>query len=71
MGSCDVPDLDLFPKRHPTLQTVTFHAGFASDPGHLLVWGLSGLVKMGLMKNLVPVATPLNKISHWIEPVAA
>jgi saccharopine dehydrogenase-like NADP-dependent oxidoreductase len=71
MGSCEVPDLDLFPKRHPSLQTVTFHAGFASDAGHLLVWGLSGLVKMGLMKSLGPVAATLNSVSHWIEPMVS
>jgi saccharopine dehydrogenase-like NADP-dependent oxidoreductase len=71
MGSCDVPDLDLFPKRHPSLQTVTFHAGFASDAGHLLVWGLSGLVKMGMMRSLVPIAATLNRISHWIEPMVS
>lgn len=71
MGSCEVPDLDLFPQRHPSLQTVTFHAGFASDAGHLLVWGLSGLIKMNLMKSLVPAATTLNRISHWIEPLVS
>lgn len=71
MGSCEVPDLDLFPKRHPSLQTVTFHAGFASDAGHLLVWGLSGLVKMRWMRSLVPAAATLNRVSHWIEPLVS
>lgn len=71
MGSCEVPDLDLFPQRHPSLQTVTFHAGFASGMGHLLVWGLSGLVKLGLIRSLVPMATPLNRISRWIEPLVS
>ena len=71
MGSCEVPDLDLFPQRYPSLQTVTFHAGFASDMGHLLVWGLSGLVKLGLIRSLVPAAVPLNRIGHWIEPIVS
>src|SRR5439155_10393980 len=31
LGSCDVPDLELFPERYPTVRTVTFQAGFASD----------------------------------------
>jgi len=71
MGSCEVPDLDLFPQRYPSLRTVTFHAGFASDMGHLLVWGLSGLVKLGLIRSLIPAAVSLNRISHWIEPVVS
>jgi saccharopine dehydrogenase-like NADP-dependent oxidoreductase len=71
LGSCDIPDLDLLPRRYPTLQTVTFHAGFASDWGHLLVWSLAGLVKAGVMKSLVPMASPLNKLSHWIEPMVS
>jgi saccharopine dehydrogenase-like NADP-dependent oxidoreductase len=71
MGSCEVPDLNLFPRRYPSLQTVTFHAGFASDMGHLLVWGLSGLVKLGLIRSLVPAAVSLNRISHCIEPLVS
>ena len=71
MGSCEVPDLDLFPRRYPSLQTVTFHAGFASGIGHLLVWCLSGMVRTGLIRSLVPVALPLNRMSHWIEPVVS
>jgi saccharopine dehydrogenase-like NADP-dependent oxidoreductase len=68
LGSCDVPDLALFPRRYPGVQTVTFHAGFASDPGHLLVWSLAGLVKAGLLRSALPFAAPLNRLSRWIEP---
>lgn len=71
LGSCDVPDLDLLPARYPGVRTVTFHAGFASDSGHLLVWSLAGLVKAGILKSLVPMASPLNRLSHWIEPMVS
>lgn len=71
MGSCDVPDLDLLPKRYPALRTATFHAGFASDAGHLLVWALSGLVKAGLMRSLVPLAPLLNRTSQIIAPLVS
>lgn len=37
LGSCDVPDLTLFPERHAPVKTVTFHAGFASASGHLFI----------------------------------
>lgn len=71
MGSCDVPDLDLLPKRYPGLRTATFHAGFASGPGHWLVWALSGLVRAGLVRSLVPLAPLLNRASQIIAPVVS
>ena len=71
LGSCDIPDLDLFPRRYPTATTVTFHAGFASAIGHLAVWALSGLVKVGLLESMVVFAAPLSRMSRWIEPFAS
>lgn len=71
LGRCDVPDLQLFPRRYPSVQSVTFEAGFASDWGHLFVWMLAGLVKIGVLRSLVPFATPLNRISQWIEPLVS
>lgn len=68
LGSCDVPDLALFPQRYPGLETVTFHAGFAGAPGHLLVWLGAQLVRVGLLHSLAPWAAPLHRISAWLEP---
>lgn len=68
LGSCDVPDLALFPRRYPGVQTVTFHAGFASAPGHLLVWAASQPVKLGMVRSLTPLAVPLHTVSKWLEP---
>jgi hypothetical protein len=66
-----VPDLELLPRRYPTVTTVSFKAGFASDAGHLLVWGLAGLVKAGFMASLLPFAAPLNRFSRLIEPLVS
>jgi saccharopine dehydrogenase-like NADP-dependent oxidoreductase len=71
LGSCNVPDLSIVPARYPTVQTVTFHAGFASATGHLVVWTLSRLVKAGILRSVVPFAAPLHRISEWIEPFAS
>jgi saccharopine dehydrogenase-like NADP-dependent oxidoreductase len=71
LGICDVPDLDLLPHRYPTVTTVSFKAGFGSDVGHLLVWALAGLVKAGLMASMLPFASPLNRVSRWIEPLVS
>ena len=71
LGSCDVPDLDLFPERYAGVQTVTFHAGFASKMGHLGVWAGAQLVRMHLLKNLSAWTGPLKTISEWMEPLAS
>jgi saccharopine dehydrogenase-like NADP-dependent oxidoreductase len=71
LGTCDVPDLDLLPRRYPTVRTVSFEAGFASDVGHLLVWALAGLVKASVMASMVPFASPLNRVSRLIEPLVS
>lgn len=68
LGSCDVPDLQLFPQRYPDVHTVTFHAGFASMPGHIFMWAASQLVRAGLLASLVPLVKPLHAISQWLEP---
>lgn len=67
LGSCDVPDLVLFPRRYPDLETVTFHAGFASAPGHLLVWMAAQLARIGVLPSLVPLVGPLHALSRRLE----
>ena len=71
LGSCDVPDLELFPRRYGSVKTVTFHAGFASDLGHLFVWMMAGLVKAGAIPSMAPLARPLNQLSRWLEPIVS
>lgn len=71
LGSCDVPDLDLFPRRYPGVQTVAFHAGFASTPGHLAVWLGAQSVRLGLARSLTPLVMPLYRLSHWLEPLTS
>lgn len=71
LGSCDVPDLDLLPERYPDVQSVTFHAGFASTLGHLAVWSGAQLVRMRLLTSLNSWVAPLQKISGWMEPLAS
>ena len=68
LGSCDVPDLVLFPARYPGVQTVSFHAGFASPLGHLFVWAASQLVRAKLIASLIPLVKPLHAMSQWLEP---
>ena len=71
LGSCDVPDLALFPRRYPGVRTVSFQAGSASDVGQLLLSGLAQLVRVGMLRSLAPVARPLHRLSRWLEPLVS
>jgi saccharopine dehydrogenase-like NADP-dependent oxidoreductase len=71
LGTCEIPDLDILPRRYPSAKTVAFKAGFASDAGHLIVWALAGLVKVGVLSSMASFARPLNRISRWIEPIVS
>lgn len=71
LGSCDIPDLELFPQRYPTVRTVSFQAGFASDLGHLVVWSLAGLLKAGILRDMTAFARPLRRLSRWMEPIVS
>jgi len=67
MGSCDIPDLSLFPQRYPSLRTVTFHAGIGNPLAHLAVWALTWPVRWAWLSSLVPLVAPLKRLSEWLE----
>lgn len=69
LGSCDVPDLAVFPERYPGVETVTFHAGFASATGHFTVFALAALVRARLLRSAAPFAAPLGRLSQRLEPL--
>ncbi len=71
LGSCDIPDLELLPRRYPAVRTVSFQAGFASDLGHLVIWGLAGLVRRGILRDMTAFARALNRLSRWMEPIVS
>jgi len=68
LASCDVPDLDLFPRRYPGVRTVTFHAGVGNPIAHLATWLLSSFVRKGWMKSLLPWAPTLRRLNQLLEP---
>jgi hypothetical protein len=59
MSNVDVPDLDLLPAHYPALQTVRVAAGVEVALFHLGLWGLSWLVRAGLVADLAVLAAPL------------
>jgi saccharopine dehydrogenase-like NADP-dependent oxidoreductase len=64
LGNCDVPDLALFPDRYPDLKTIRFYAGVDVPLVHITLWGVSWLVRIGLIRRLERFASPLLIISH-------
>lgn len=71
LGNCDVPDLDLFPQRYPSLISVRFQAGLELKGVHAVLFGLSWLVRLGLLRSLQPLASTLLKISQLLDPLGS
>jgi len=46
IANCDVPDLELFPKRYAPVRSVLFRAGMAMTIGMLSTWAASWLVRV-------------------------
>ena len=66
-GNCDIPDLELFPQRYPTLRTIRFAAGHEIAPLHFATWLLSGLVRARLLPGLGGLAPQLLKGSFLFD----
>jgi saccharopine dehydrogenase-like NADP-dependent oxidoreductase len=67
LGDCEIPDLDLFPQRYPTLQTVRFKAGAEVGSFHLALWALSWLCRFGLLRLPRRLVRPLLAIKHQLR----
>ena len=67
LANCDIPDLALFPKRYPSLQTIRFYAGLELPILHIGLWGLTWFVRLKLIKNLKIMAKFLLKASFLFD----
>lgn len=67
-AACDVPDLAIFPDRHPELEDVTFHAGLELPLLHFGLWGFSWPVRLGLVRNLTAAAPFFKRVADMLEP---
>jgi siroheme synthase (precorrin-2 oxidase/ferrochelatase) len=64
---CETPDLDLVPQRFPTVRTVHFFAGLELSVLHLGLWLLSLLVRVRVLRSLLPYAAQLHAIAVRFE----
>lgn len=69
MGNCDIPDLEIFPKRYSDLKTLRFKAGLELKVLHLGLFGLSWLVRLRLFPNLRPLAKIFLRISLLFDGI--
>ncbi|MEN8205430.1 MAG: saccharopine dehydrogenase NADP-binding domain-containing protein [Pseudomonadota bacterium] len=67
LGNCEIPDLDLFPERYPTLKTIRFYAGLEIPLVHMTLWMISGLVRTGLIRKLERAVPLLLRISFLFD----
>ena len=59
IGHCDAPDRDLFPERYRGLERADVYAALEVGAFHLGLWGLSGLVRGGVLRQPERLAGPL------------
>lgn len=69
MSHCDIPDLTLFPARYPTVNTIHFRGGIEIKLLHIILVGLSWLVRFNLISSLEPYAAKMLKISFLFDVI--
>lgn len=66
-GYCDIPDLDLFPARYPSLEHMRFCAGHEIDLLHFGTWLLGWGVRLRLLPRLDRWSGPLLRASFLFD----
>jgi len=63
MAACDVPDLDLLPRRYPGVKTVTFDAALELGVLQWGMWLMAALAGAGLVRDWSRYARPLQRLA--------
>ena len=66
-GNCDIPDLQLFPERYPTLRSMRFCAGHELKLLHVGTRMLGALVRLGVIGSLNNHAEALLKLAFAFD----
>lgn len=69
IGSCDIPDLEIFPQRYPDLKTICFGGGLELKILHIILFLLSWLVRLRILPSLQPAANIMLKISFLFDSI--
>ena len=66
-AACDVPDLELFPKRYPGMRTMEFRASLESGAQQAALWLAALLRRRGVPLPIERWAKPLGRIASWMN----
>jgi NAD(P)-dependent dehydrogenase (short-subunit alcohol dehydrogenase family) len=66
-GNCDIPDLDLFPRRYPEVRSIRFAAGHELKLLQMGTWALGWLVRLGLVRSLNAHAERLLQLAFLFD----
>ncbi|TMH42768.1 MAG: saccharopine dehydrogenase [Betaproteobacteria bacterium] len=66
-AACDVPDLELFPKRYPGLRTMEFRASLEIGAQQVALWLAALLRRRGVPLPIERWAKPLSRIASWMD----
>lgn len=66
LANVDVPDLELFPARYPTIKSMGFQAGLELSWLHWCMVGMAWLVKNGWIQNWAPYVKPIVAASNTV-----
>jgi saccharopine dehydrogenase-like NADP-dependent oxidoreductase len=66
-AACDVPDLELFPKRYPGLRTMEFRASLEIGAQQFALWLAALLRRRGMSLPIERWAKPLGRIASWMN----
>lgn len=67
LADCDVPDLALFPRRYPDIETIRFRAGLELAPLQWALYALAGLAKADMIPPPDKYAEKLLRMSRWLD----
>ncbi|MFL6714081.1 MAG: saccharopine dehydrogenase NADP-binding domain-containing protein [Sulfurifustis sp.] len=66
-AACDVPDLELFPARYPSVKTVQFRAALEVGVQHIVLAGAAQLRRWGVAVPLERWAHRLDRVATWLD----
>ena len=66
-AACDVPDLELFPKRYPGVRTLEFRAALESGLQQSALWLAALLRRRGMSLPVERWARPLARVASWMD----
>jgi hypothetical protein len=66
-AACDVPDLELLPRRYPAVQSVTFRASLEVSLQHAVLWSMGAWRRWGLPLPVARLGAALDRAGTWLN----